>query len=255
MGHERIGFLPKTQSWKSIVDQLAQFDNDPNSVSYIANQTLENIRALYKKMPYDESVVKAIQFLAILSTSAKKENQQVFLNENGLNLLDISLFTLARSAKEFIKTENGSLEINKIACDSVLEAMAKFEHKNKNLQNDLFNETKESIWNKIGSGSDFCELAREFFASFTDRHLQYYIDRETAHSINDFQKIENFREILNNQITQHSFETSKIMQSFAAGWFNKYGVENIPSKGEISNFLKLAFEKMREEFRREVAKK
>jgi hypothetical protein len=44
------------------------------------------------------------------------------------------------------------------------------------------------------------------------------------------------------------------MQSFAAGWFNKYAVSDMPTKEEINGFLKLSFEKMREEFRREAKK-
>jgi hypothetical protein len=42
------------------------------------------------------------------------------------------------------------------------------------------------------------------------------------------------------------------MQSFAAGWFNKYSLDGIPSNDEIKGFLKLSFEKMREEFGREA---
>jgi hypothetical protein len=72
MGHERIGFLPKSQSWKHIIDQLAQFNNSPDVVSQIANRTLENIRQRYSSMPYDESITTAIKFLSILAFSAKK---------------------------------------------------------------------------------------------------------------------------------------------------------------------------------------
>jgi hypothetical protein len=45
------------------------------------------------------------------------------------------------------------------------------------------------------------------------------------------------------------------MQSFAAGWFNKYAKAGMPNNDEIKGFLKLSFEKMREEFRREAGEK
>ena len=255
MGHERIGFLPKTESWNKIISLLTQFNNDPKMISYIANQTLENIRAIYKNIAYSESVIKATKFLTVLALSANENNQQQFLNNNGIEInKDISEFTIACSIKNYIKTEDESLELNKLVCDSLLETIAKYEHKNRNDQKMLFNEQNVNIWRTIGNGSSFCELARFFIASFTDRHLRYYIDREAAHSINSFNKFDEFRRALNDQVAQHSFETSKIMQSFAAGWFNKNAKDGIPNDNEIISFLKLSFEKMREEFRREATK-
>jgi hypothetical protein len=55
-----------------------------------------------------------------------------------------------------------------------------------------------------------------------------------------------------NAIADHAFETSKIMQSFAAGWFNKHAAASPPSQVEVTNFLRTSFGKMREEFRREA---
>jgi hypothetical protein len=255
MGHERIGFLPKSQSWRRIIDQLSQFSNNENVISQIADKTLENIRSTYKAMPHNESVIKAMQFLVTLSISAKSNNQTEFLNAHGINInKEITLFTLARCAKFYISTEQGSLEINKIASDAVLETIAKYEHRNQDKQNSLFDDPVSSVWTNIGTGAAFCELARDFFSAFTDRHLRYYIEREAANTIDNFQKIENFSTMLTSQISQHAYETSKIMQSFAAGWFNKYAIEGVPSEHEIRGFLNLSFEKMREEFRREAEK-
>ena len=254
MGHERIGFLPKSQTWNKIISQLTQAADNPDTISKIANHTLENIRTLYKAIHDNESVFKAIKFLAVLSISANRDDQITFLNTNGISINEISLFSLAYSVKEYVKTDEGSLEINKIACDAILETIAKYEHSNRSMQNNLFNTPAENPWSKIGSGSKFCELARVFFASFTDRHLRYYLEREAAHSIDDFQKMDNFKKTLYEQITKHSYETAKIMQPFAAGWFNKYAVTGIPTSKEINSFLKLSFEKMREEFRREAEK-
>jgi hypothetical protein len=254
MGHERIGFLPKRQSWNNIVSQLGQFNNNQELVSKIAFNTLENIRERYLKMPYDESINKAIKFLSILTLSAKKNNQLGFLADSGIPITSLSLFALARAAKEYIQIKQGSLETNKIACDAILEAIAKYEHTHKIQQNNLFDEKPDNIWTKIGNGATFCELARGFFASFTDRYLRYFIEREAAHNINSIEKQNFFNKELSEQISNHSHETSKIMQSFAAGWFNKYSLDGIPNNDEIKGFLKLSFEKMREEFRREAEK-
>jgi hypothetical protein len=82
MGHERIGFLPKTQIWRHIVDQLSHFNNSDADVSQIANSTLNNIRKTYEGMSDDDSVIKAIQYLTILTASANDTNQIDFLNNS-----------------------------------------------------------------------------------------------------------------------------------------------------------------------------
>lgn len=178
-------------------------------IRQITNQTLANIRKTYTTMTNDESVIKVIQYLAVLVLSAKKSERLKFLNEIDGN---ISLFTLGRSAKLFITTETDSLESNKIACGAVLETILTFERNKKDDQLSLFSEQSSSIWSDIGSG--FCELARGFFASFTDRYLRYYLEREAAHTINDYQKLEIFSKKLTEQTKQVSHNTFEFPQCF-----------------------------------------
>ena len=83
MGHERIGFLPHTKQWRGIVDQLASFGGGEISIAQIANETLNAVKKTYEAMPFDESVIKALSFLATLSYSANLDNQVDFLNDNG----------------------------------------------------------------------------------------------------------------------------------------------------------------------------
>jgi len=68
MGHERIGFLPRTSQWKRIVNQLNSYDGDSDKVKIIANNTLQAMRKSYDAMSFDESVIKAISFLATISS-------------------------------------------------------------------------------------------------------------------------------------------------------------------------------------------
>jgi hypothetical protein len=255
MGHERIGFLPKSKSWRHIVDQLSHFNNSDADVNQIANLTLKKIRQTYEGMSNDDSVIKAIQYLTILTASANDANQITFLNNNGIAInKEISLFSLIRGAKEYVKTEKGSLESNKIAIDALLNAITTYESNNQNSQLILFNEQSTSIWANTGSGAAFCDLARSFFSSFTDRYLKYYLDREASSAINNYNLIESFSNKLSEQISKHAFETSKIMQSYAAGWFSVHAKSRLPNIHEIKSFLKLTFVKLREEFRREAEK-
>lgn len=256
MGHERIGFLPQTKQWRAIIDQLALFSGGSISIAQIANETLNAVKKTYEAMPFDESVVKALFFLATLSYSANLENQIDFLNDNGYSVdTQMSLFSLMESAQDYITTEAGSLEINKLAKDSAMQAVIDYQDRHKTEQLSLFSDQPDSIWNSVGTGAAFCELSRTFFASFTERQLKYYIERAAASSIDNYDTMQAFSRQLSDQskaIAEHTFEISKLVQSFSAGWFNKNAVHSLPTEQQVRGFLSMSFGKLREEFRREA---
>ncbi len=256
MGHERIGFLPHTKQWKVIVDQLSLFGGGGTSVTQIANETLNTVKKTYESMPFDDSVVKALYFLTTLSYSAKQENQIDFLNENGYNVDDqMSLFSLMSSAQTYITTDVGSLEVNKIAKDAVMQAIIDYQQHHETGQLSLLSEQSENVWSNAGTGAAFCEMARTFFASFTERQLKYYIERAAASSIDNYETLQVFNQQLSAQsksIADHTFEISKLTQSFAAGWYNRHVSNSLPNERQVEGFLRMSFGKLREEFRREA---
>lgn len=256
MGHVRTGFLPQTEKWNSIVQQLSMYGGNADVVLQIADETLSAIQKLYNTMHYDESVIKAFSFLTNLAFSAKNTDQIAYLNSLGYTVdKNLSIFSLILSAQKLISTENGSLEINKIAKDAAMQAVIAYHDKHQNNQLDLFGNEEQSPLRTVGTGAAFCELVRSFFAAFTDKQIKYYIERVAASTINDYGEMERFVEALTEQstiIANHAFETSKIMQSYAAGWFNSHVVNSLPSEDAMKGFLHHSFGKMREEFRREA---
>ncbi|MDR0302682.1 MAG: hypothetical protein LBI04_10275 [Treponema sp.] len=83
MGHVRTGFLPRTAQWNAIIKQLSLFGGDVNVIPTIADGTLSAIKKTYEVMPFDESVIKAIFYLANLAFSAKQMDQIAYLNSQG----------------------------------------------------------------------------------------------------------------------------------------------------------------------------
>lgn len=256
MGHVRIGFLPHTKQWNSIVQSLSLFGGDISVVTQIANSTLDAVRNTYETLPYDESIIKAISYLANLVFSAKQPDQIAYLNNNGYTVdEEMSLLSLISSAQEYITVEKGSCEINKLAKDAAMQSVIKYYENHNDGQLTLFCSEEKNPFANAGTGAAFCEMARSFFAFFTDKQIKYYVEREAASSINDYRQLDNFTKTLTEQassIADHAFEISKLMQSFAAGWFNKYAVNSAPSYDETVSFLTLSFAKMREELRREA---
>lgn len=256
MGHMRTGFLPRGKQWNAIVEQLSLFGGDPTAVRQIAEATLTAIQNNYKKLPTDDSVLKAVTFLATLSYSANQPDQSEFLSQHGY-LVDsnMSLFSVLASAQQYITTETGSLEVNKIARDAAMKAVMNYHDDHKNTQLSLFGGEGEDTWRSAGTGAAFCEMARTFVAEFTDRQIRYCLEREAPRAINDFGLLKAFNDTLSSQsvaISSHALDTSKLMQSWAAGWYNNNAVTSLPSDQQVRQFVDFSFHKMREEFRREA---
>jgi hypothetical protein len=98
-------------------------------------------------------------------------------------------------------------------------------------------------------------VARIFFAKFTERYLRYFLEREASAELPSLEAREKFSQQLSahvDAVSQHAFETSKIAQSFAAGWFNNHARNAHPSEREIEGFLGLSFGKLQEELQREA---
>ncbi len=166
----------------------------------------------------------------------------------------MTLFELTACAQRLIQTDEGSLEINKLARDAAVQAVMNYYEQHSDKQISMFQD-ENNPYRMKGSGREFCELARYFFAAFTEKQIRYYIDRVASSVIGDYGKYVHFSDALTAhtlEITEHAFGISKIMQSFAAGWFNKHALDNAPSDESVTDFLTMSFGKVREELRLEA---
>ncbi|MEP1305008.1 MAG: hypothetical protein ABJK11_01195 [Balneola sp.] len=256
MGHERVGVLPKTKRWVSIVNDISNFSPSAG-VQTLASDTLENVKNRFVSIEEDSGVHASFKFLVLLSISSKQENPQQFLKQNGIELpKEFSPLKLAKSLSEWTSRNAESTEYASFAKHSAIDAISKWYLKHNEGQTNLFTSDSDPIetWKKASNGAGFCELSRLYFSNFTERYLKYFLEREASASIESIHERNVFNEQLNNHfelVSKHAFETAKITQSFSAGWFNKYAKTESPSDKEIEKFLSFSFKKMRDELSRE----
>jgi len=254
MGHERLGALPKNTKWLPIIQSIVSSIETEDGIESIASETLKNVRSRYRYIHQDEGVIAAYKFLIALASSSSKLIQQgsppnVQLEDNP------SVYSLARSLKEWIYQNQDSVEYGEIARAAAADTIIKWTTE-KSKQQTIFHtdQTAKEIWSKASDGSGFCEVSRIFFTKFTERYLKYFLEREASSRFSDLSSREKFNSQLEqhlDKISQHAFETSKITQSFAAGWYNKYIKTQFPTNKQIEGFLKVAFGKLQEEISRE----
>ncbi len=257
MGHERIGYLPRSKKWNSIVEDIGSYSTNNNNISQIAQSTTKNVRSRFNRIGNDEGVIAAFKFIILLSQSAKQNNPYNFLYNHEINLPpNFNIFDLAQSVQDFISRNENSKEYATFATQSMIDAISEWSKKNQLQQSLVFDENSSpfEIWRKASNGAGFCELSRTFFSSFTERYLKYFLEREASSKINNLFDRVNFNNQLEKHIdliSKHAFETSKIAQSFSAGWYNKNTKQGLPSDEAIQGFLSFTFQKLNSELLKE----
>lgn len=257
MGHERIGYLPRSKKWSSIVEDIGSYSTNNDNIAQIAQSTTRNVRTRFNRIGNDEGVIAAFKFIILLSQSTKQSNPYNFLSDYEINLpANFNIFDLAQSVQDFISKNESSKEYATFAKQSMIDAISEWSKKNQLQQYLVFNENSSpfEIWRKASTGAGFCELSRTFFSSFTERYLKYFLEREASYQINNLFDRVNFNNQLEKHIdliSKHAFETSKIAQSFSAGWYNKNTKKGLPADETIRGFLSFTFQKLNSELLKE----
>lgn len=257
MGHERIGALPRTKPWRAVVGDLARLQVEETAgIARIARRTLENVRQRYDRIHTDSGVTAAFTYLLWLSNRALRPTDIDRLI--GINLgQNPSPVRLASKLNEWVSQNADFPEYAEIARRAGGETIAIWTRE-RGRQRQLFGGEPDAsrVWEMAADAGGFCELARLFFAKFTERYLRYFLEREASAELPSLIARERFSQRLwdhVDSVSRHAFETSRITQSFAAGWFNKYARTAQPTDSQIRSFLALAFGKLQEELRRESA--
>ena len=170
---------------------------------------------------------------------------------------DPSALALAQQLAGWVDQHVESQEYATLATRAAADAIAFWTRRN-SAQAELFasESTAADLWRRAASGGAFSEVMRVFFASFIERYLNYFLEREASAEIPTLRERELFAARLQHHVqdlSRHAFETTKIAQSFAAGWFNKNARDHLPTDESLRGFLAFAFGKLRAELEREKA--
>lgn len=256
MGHERLGLLPKTRRWRDVVQQLASLYTADTDVSDVARNTISLVRSRLRHIADDSGVRESFKFLLLISVSARSPAFLATLSQYGITVPDNpSLLSLAKALKDWVGPNQQSLEYGQLAVLAASDALADWYDAHKG-QQDLFHSFHDSlrVWQQAGNEGAFCEISRIYFAKYVERYLNYFLEREASAQFGDIALRDQFKTDLQNhidQLSRHAFETAKITQSFAAGWYRKNAEQSFPDNKSVQGFLHIAFGKLRDELMRE----
>ena len=256
MGHERVGALPRSKRWRDVVGLIAGAAAYDGDVDELAQTTIANVRDRLQLMHLDSGFATSFQFLLRLALSA---STQVDADALGELLLDLgeqpSPLALANQLSADVENNRQSAEYAELARKAAVDTIALWTER-ETRQIPLFGGTRQTddIWRNASDAAGFCDVSRLFFAKFVERYLNYFLSREASSQIANTESRERLDERIAlhvDEISHHAFETSKITQSFAAGWFNRHAQTRMPEPLAIQRFLAVSMGKIREELQRE----
>lgn len=261
MGHLRTGCVPKTKKWRDVVFSISSLSGlEKIPYADIADKTLDASNLFLRKLPHDEAFQCCFQFLVALSVAGRESNVERSANKLGISIKgEPTKIKLSKALRDWLdnkQPQSFNSEIASLARQATTDTIASWINENSvKKQLGLFSEEDDPYkpWRIASSGKGFCKLSRSFFSNFTTRYLNYFLSRTVNSVLKTYDERSHFDKVIKQNsevIAQHAFETSKLVQSFSAGWFNKHTAsESVPSYKDIRGFLIHSFEKLKEEFR------
>lgn len=257
MGHERVGFLPKTKKWNDLVKQVGSVYSSNFPVASVAAQTLRNVRKQYETLFRDNTVRVAFEFLVVFSRACRFSDTRHELHNSGISIPEQpTLLSVIKALHERMPMHEAASEYGQLALAAAADAIGQWHKQHVTTQIPLFQPSSEFFesWRNLGNGAGFCELSRLYFGKLTERYLNYFLDRAASTTLPSIEQREKFQHEIQSyvdDVSRHAFETAKITQSFAAGWFTAHTREGLPDSEQVEGFLAIAFGKLRDELRRE----
>jgi hypothetical protein len=257
MGHLRLGILPKTTNWNKLIGLL---EENPNNSSSVANATLFASRNELDRLKRDPNIGYCFWLLTRITWSARQSDFLENLQQIGIGVTSSSstfnfISAVSDHARKKFKEDEGSSVFREIALQSLKNTLSET---TLDKANSLFGSTIDNVQDACkaySSRKQFGILSRRFFSSFLKQFLKYFIDKEISNHIGSGRILENIQ--ASNQFSEslstYSWQSSKIMEDFAAGWYSK---KNWETEGDITpedaqKFVAVSLRKLQMEIGRE----
>jgi hypothetical protein len=259
MGHVRLGTLPTTRKWRSVVDLIA----GGGSVEEIARASAVAAESDLKRAKSDPVFLYVARLLVELPLAARGPEFAEALVRLGLQGdAPTSLADLAAAVSDAVDRHGHAVgrhsDLGEMAQMALVESLTSaIAPQLPGLLAPERDEVRRAL-GRLSSGDRFAAFARSFFARLTERTLDYYLSRELANHIGPDKRFANSaeRSLFDRALATHAFEASRIVEDFAGGWYGKtiWQRQGLTPDG-IERFVRFAFQKITNELgrRREAA--
>lgn len=259
MGHIRLGTLSRSKKWQQVVGEL----ETGSDAGTIAGASAEAAETALSGAAQDPILANSLWLLTQIPLAARGPDYAKDLEVLGLQVSDSpSLFDLTSAISEAIddsaRAGGGRTDLGEMAQLALIESLTAAVAPQ---LPSLFTPTPADVRDAVGrlaGGDQFAKFARDFFSRLTHRCLDYYLSRELANHVGEGARFadDGARARFDEALGVHCYETSRIVEAFAGGWYGKnvYQGDGL-TRDKVEAFAQYAFRKIRAELvrRRDAA--
>lgn len=224
MGHVRLGDLPRTRKWGQVVGLIGAGAGTPQVASATINAAEKGLGVAVK----DKGVVETIWLLTQLPVAARSENFAAELRARGVTVSQSpGLMEIVAAVTEAIDAEmpnnRGRSDLGEMAQMAAAETLTEVIGSR---TRGLFGTTPDDVQKQfaaLGTNKQFSIFAKDFFARFTNKCLDYFVSRAVTQHVGEGKRFTTLAQQseFSEALRTHCREASKIVEEFSGGWFSK----------------------------------
>jgi hypothetical protein len=254
MGHIRLGELPRTRKWSQVVGLI----EGGAGTAQVANATIHAAEAGLSFAAKDKGVVETIWLLTQLPLAARSDDFSQALQDCGLSVSDSpGLMEIVGAVTDAIDTRmpncKGRTDLGEMAQMAAAETLTEVIGAR---TNSLFGTTSEDVqqaFAQLATNKQFSTFAKDFFARFTNKCMNYFLSRALPHNLGEGQRFATLSQQADftSAVETHCKEAARIVEEFSGGWFSSKNWEtrgNI-SREDIAAFTGYAMKKLTDELK------
>ena len=267
MGHTRLGSIPKTRKWKTVVAAIAStgvgvsptHGSLADDVTSIALQTLRAAQSGLDKAVGDPGLRYTFFLLTQIVLAARKTNWQEELATFGIHLsADATLLDLVAELQcavdKFLSTQDRVSDISEMAQQAAGEAIAALAGPRAVTLFGSGRDELQAAVRELSTKKGFSTVGKKFFGRFIARFLNFYISRITAahtgraglYQVGDLSQF--------NQILEaHCEQSAHIVYDFCGEWYAKTEFKEGINLDNTSRFMAVALKKLQSELMKQRA--
>jgi hypothetical protein len=256
MGHIRLKRLPATRKWRDVVAFL--LDGAP--AEQVASASSDAAEGALQSARRDPVLAYSLWLLTQLPLAAREPDFPdsawrlgVNVNREASLLQVIGAFSDA--IDEAMAGRSGRTDLGEMARKAATESLTAITGAD---LNGFFDPTPEEVRlaiAKLAAPDRFARLARDFFARLTRHHLDYYLSRTLANQVGPGRRLPTIADqsAFSSALDQHCREASRIVETFAGGWFSKTIYKGGITPAKARNFAFVALGKISAELKQRQA--
>ncbi len=269
MGHQRLGDIPKTQKWSSVVSKVAGSGAGGGGaggggagtlvteVDSVAIEILDAAEQGLNAAINDPGLRFTFFTLTQLVLAARQTDWQSELRLLGIQLTANSgIFDLTADVQAVIDDHLQGIgrrsDISEMAQRAAGEAISSLAGpRSKTLFGSGPEELKDAI-RELSTKKGFSKLGQKFFGRFMCRFLNFYLSRITPQQVGS-DRLTNTRALseFNEALDAHCYQSAKIVHDFCGEWYSKTEFEKGISLDNTSGFMAIAVKKLQAELQKQ----